>query len=234
MLILSVDTTSRAGSLALWQDGRVTHTLVGDPSRTHGERLPNEISVLLSQAGLAVKDIDLYAVVTGPGSFTGLRVGIAAVQGLALARGRQVIPIPALNAFASADEVGDGPIAVWRDAQRRQVFAAVFERTGSAIREILEPVSLPPQEVVSNWLAQDVAPSQFIGDGVETYAEVLRDAWPGSHLIVPAPPLAPIGAAIASRYPERAVAPHAIVPIYVRPPDAEIARDRLKRPADER
>lgn len=224
MLILAVDTTSRGGSLALWRDDRVAEILVGDRSRTHGERLPGEIAVLLARAGLRIGDVDLYAVVTGPGSFTGLRVGIAAVQGLALAQARRIVPVPALEAYALAPALDDGTIAVWRDAQRRQVFAAVFDRRGEEIRERLPAVSMPPAEVVHEWLARGFAPDTFIGDGVDTYPELVRDGWPGVHTIAPAPPLAPIAAAIAARRSDQAVAPHAVVPIYVRATDAELAR----------
>lgn len=228
MLILAVDTTSRTGSLAIWRDGRLTHALAGDPSRTHGERLPGDVSGLLSQAAVTVADIDLYAVVTGPGSFTGLRVGIAAVQGLALASGRKVVPIPALDAFASAPGLEDGRVAVWRDAQRQQVFAALYDRTAHEPREALAAVSRRPAEVVQDWLDRGVLPDAFIGDGVDAYAEHIRKAWPGARLVMPAPALAPIAATLAASRVHMAIAPHAVVPIYVRAADAELARERTK------
>ena len=230
MLILALDTTSRAGSLALWRDGRVSDTLIGDPTRTHGERLPAEISTLLSGADVSLKDVDLYAVVTGPGSFTGLRVGIAAVQGLALAQDRRVVAVPALDAYALAEMVEDGPVAVWRDAQRKQVFAAMFERSGRSLRALEDPVSKPPGDVVRAWSLRGMAPTVFIGDGADAYAAIVRQAWPEARLVTPAPPLAPIAATIAAERLDHASAPHAIVPIYVRATDAELARmkDRMK------
>ena len=228
MLILAVDTTSRTGSLAIWRDDRVTDTLIGDPSRTHGERLPGEIATLLSQAGLALDDVELYAVVTGPGSFTGLRVGIAAVQGLALAQGRKLVPVPALNALASSEEVGEGQVGVWRDAQRKQVFACVFERSGETLRELVPPVSIAPGDVAREWSSRAIVPAVFIGDGVDAYAAIIKQTWPEARLVRPAPPLAPLAAAMAAAHPDSAVAPHAIVPIYVRATDAELARQQRK------
>lgn len=224
MLILAVDTTSRTGSLALCRDGRVSDVHIGNGSRTHGERLPGEISVFLAHAGITLADVDLYTVVTGPGSFTGLRVGIATVQGLALAGGRKVVPVPALEAYASTCE--ESRIAVWRDAQRRQIFAAMFERHGDGLREIVAAVSLPPAEVASRWRAGLVSPEVFIGDGVEMYWDVIQRSWPEVRCITPSPPLAPAAALMACRRPDAAVAPHAIVPIYVRATDAEIAKMR--------
>ena len=136
MLILALDTTSRVGSVALARDGGVLDQQKGDPSRTHGERLPDDIGDLLERHGLTVADVDLYAVAAGPGSFTGLRVGIATIQGLALAHARPVVPVSALVALAygartsSGGPVQDaGLIAACMDAQRREVFSALYARS---------------------------------------------------------------------------------------------------------
>lgn len=224
MVILALDTTARAGSLALWRDGRVEAVLVGDASRTHGERLPGDVRALLSRAGIGIADVDLYAVLVGPGSFTGLRVGIAAVQGLAFAQARRVVGVPALEACAMADEAGDGIVGVWIDAQRGQVFAAAYERRAASLTTVSEPVARAPQEVVALWRGQAFAVDVLIGDGLDRYSEIARRAWPGARLVAPAPPLAPIAARLAAARADQAVAPHALVPIYVRPPDAELAR----------
>ncbi|HSL20691.1 MAG TPA: tRNA (adenosine(37)-N6)-threonylcarbamoyltransferase complex dimerization subunit type 1 TsaB [Vicinamibacterales bacterium] len=227
--VLALDTTSRAGSLALLQDdGRLT-MLVGDAARTHGERLPGDIAALLARAGARLSDVELFAVVNGPGSFTGLRVGIAAVQGLALAQDRRVVPVPALEAFALAEEVGNGTVGVWIDAQRRQVFAARYRKTGGTLAALGPAVSLPPDEVAARWREDGAAPETLVGGGIDLFEHVARRAWPGARIVAPAPPLAPIAARIASARPELAVPPHAIAPIYVRAADAEIVRDRSSR-----
>src|SRR5262245_33644006 len=100
MMILALETVTRRGSLALMTDGR-TASLRGDAGRTHGERLPGEILAWLRSRNRSLHDVDVFAVVSGPGSFTGLRVGMAAIQGLALAGGKRVIAIPTLEALAS-------------------------------------------------------------------------------------------------------------------------------------
>src|ERR687888_2823822 len=86
MRILALDTSTAAGSAGLAEDGRVIIARAGDGSRTHGERLPLELMTLLDDARLSLADIDRFAVAIGPGSFTGLRVGIATIQGLTLAK----------------------------------------------------------------------------------------------------------------------------------------------------
>ena len=80
MVILSLDTSSTAGSAAVVRDGRVLVERAGDPSRTHAERLPRELMDVLDAARCSLDTIDAFAVVTGPGSFTGLRVGLSTIQ----------------------------------------------------------------------------------------------------------------------------------------------------------
>ncbi|MCU1385787.1 MAG: universal bacterial protein YeaZ, partial [Acidobacteria bacterium] len=102
MRVLALDTTTRAGSAALVADDRVVDERSGDGTRTHALRLPAELLTLAEAAGWPLPTIDLYAVASGPGSFTGLRIGIATVQGLALVHRRRIVAVPALDALAHA------------------------------------------------------------------------------------------------------------------------------------
>src|SRR5471032_1379693 len=100
MRVLALDTTTRAGSVALVDDDRIVDERSGDGTRTHAERLPGELIALVDANALAWPDVDLFAVASGPGSFTGLRIGIATIQGLAFARGSRMVAVPALEALA--------------------------------------------------------------------------------------------------------------------------------------
>ena len=134
--ILAIDTTTRAGSTAVLDDHQVLIELTGDAATTHGERLPAEVARTLAAAGVALDTVDLLAVVAGPGSFTGLRVGIASMQGLAFARGLKIVPVSALEAIARQAQRGLSPartIAPWVDAHRGEVFAALY--AGSPLDE---------------------------------------------------------------------------------------------------
>src|SRR5438552_13586472 len=125
MRVLALDTTGRAGSVALIEDGRILLEQQGDASRTHGERLPGELAAL----GAAFVSIDIFAVAIGPGSFTGLRIGIATIQGLALVGKRRVAGVSALEAHAqlASRTLGVGAlVACWIDAQRGDVFSALY------------------------------------------------------------------------------------------------------------
>jgi tRNA threonylcarbamoyladenosine biosynthesis protein TsaB len=119
MIVLALDTTGRAGSAAIVQGGVVLAELSGDPAVTHGQRLPGELMRLVDDACIALEAVDLLAVAAGPGSFTGLRVGIATMQGLAVATGKPIVPISTLEALARAGfNEGDALVAPWIDAQR--------------------------------------------------------------------------------------------------------------------
>src|SRR3954465_6855724 len=102
MRVLALDTTTRAGSAALVDDDRVVGERGGDGARARALRRPGELLALAEANRWPLPTIDLYAVASGPGSFTGLRIGIATIQGLALVHGRRVAAIPVLDALAHA------------------------------------------------------------------------------------------------------------------------------------
>jgi tRNA threonylcarbamoyladenosine biosynthesis protein TsaB len=233
MLILALDTTTRAGSLAVVCDGSVLETFVGDAERTHATRLPGDILDCLARHRLGLKDIDVYGVAAGPGSFTGLRIGIATVQGLAFANGRPVVGVSALDALAESCPTSDGNPrlrAAWMDAQRGEVYACLYRAADTGWVEAAAPVVERPEAVLATWdaLAAGEA-TTFVGDGALTYGAVIELVLgQRADIVRPVPSIAP---AIAKLAGQRAAAghagpPHAIRPVYIRRPDAELARDR--------
>lgn len=244
MLTLALDSTTPAGSLAVARDGRLLAARVGDASRPHGERLPGDVLAILAEAGVALDDVELYAVATGPGAFTGLRIGIAAIQGLAFAHGRLVVGVPALDALAQSAAAGLAQgthLAAWMDAARHEVFAALYD-VGHGPGAPGEPVALEPidppsvgpaDEVLARWASRlGDAPLVCAGDGARRYRSAIDAARPGAIILDALPPLAaamiPLALVAAAR--GEAGPPHAIRPLYVRRPDAEIARDRAAAP----
>jgi len=237
LLILSLDTSSAAGSAALVRDGAVLVERAGDGSRTHGERLPRELMAILDEAGAGLDDVDRFAVSIGPGSFTGLRVGIATIQGLAMARRALVTPVSSFEALAWRARGTADAIAAWIDAHRGEVFATLFDGGGQAVLEA--PSSLPPERTIDAWAAALASRRRvrWVGDGAARYREVImaragsgsrddRDRDDGAIDVDPGRPLAGAIGIIAAAAPDRAVRPHALVPLYVRRSDAELARDR--------
>jgi tRNA threonylcarbamoyladenosine biosynthesis protein TsaB len=267
MLVLALDTTTREGSLALCRDGRLLECWRGDASLTHARRLPGDILEGLGRQGLTLADIDLFAVAAGPGSFTGLRIGIATVQGLAFAHQRLVVGVSALDALAYAaldpgateragtSAPGAGPagaegvpdrIGSWVDAQRQEVFACLYERIASGggrpsegeptaadlgdLRIVAGPVVGPPADVIAGPGWREGSDITFTGDGAVRYRNLIEESATSrpAALIERVPPLAPAICEIAVRRAARglATAPHAVRPVYIRRPDAELARGR--------
>ena len=238
MRVLALDTTTRAGSVALVEDDRIVDERRGDGARTHAARLPAEITTLVDAHHVSLSDIDLYAVASGPGSFTGLRIGIATIQGLAFVHARPVVAIPALDALAHMERADAPPgtlIATWMDAHRGEVFAALYRVTDAAafsqegLVEIEGPTVGLPAVTLARWAAQvEGLPGRFVGDGAALYAAEIRAAAPAAR-IVEAPLLAGSIARLALARRFAAVDPAAIRALYVRRPDAEIARDEKLR-----
>lgn len=236
MVVLALETATRQGSLALWIDGAVAAG-EGDPNRTHGERLPIELLDWLERHDRRPADVDLYAIISGPGSFTGLRVGVAAIQGLALATGRGVVPVPTLEAMAGTwfDAHPDDPrqIIACLDGQRGDVFVAVYRRAdaGGRIEIVGEPGVGAAADMAEPMraLAQSPPGVVLIGSGARRYADIYQARVPDVEIADVPRPLAAWAAAYAAAHPDRAVAPHALRPMYIRRPDAELARDRIRR-----
>ena len=225
MLILSLDTTTRSGSCALMRDGRVLREEAGDVSREQAGRLPGDLAVLLARESVELGDLDLLAVATGPGSFTGLRVGIATMQGLAMALGTPLIGVSALDALALIGrrwqgETDDGRVATWIDAWRGEVFAAVYEEG----RAVEAPTVAAPETLLTRLAGRPVL---FTGDGVLAYQEVIRRRC-GANARFTDPMLPALAGTVATLASAAFVAgerppPHAIQPIYVRRPDIELS-----------
>jgi tRNA threonylcarbamoyladenosine biosynthesis protein TsaB len=228
VLILALDTTTRAGSVALVRDGVVCSERQGDPARTHGQRLPGDVMAILDAAALKITDIELFAVAVGPGSFTGLRVGIATIQGLATACGRNVVPVSALDGLARTvghRMRGERLVATWMDGQRGEVFAALYDADGRTVLE--EHSAETPSATLARWRDRRTLDSvSFVGDGAVRYADAIHGVLGPAADILPASSLAGVLGLIAAENPARAVSPHAVVPLYIRRPDAELARVR--------
>ena len=234
MIVLALETATRDGSVALARDGKVIASARGDGGRPHATRLPGDALALLAPAGLTLSEVNVFAVCLGPGAFTGLRVGIAAAQGLAFSTGRPIVGISALDALGVAALGGGAASAVagvWMDAARGEVFAARYVRAPDevlGVKPMGDAVSAPPAEVAAAWTGDDATVSQWIGDGVLRYREHINN--PGG-VVEETPLLAPLVAQLGTLAARagQAGAPHVLRPIYVRPSDAELARERKAR-----
>jgi len=228
MLVLALDTTTRTGSCALARDGRVVRELASEPGVSHAEHLPGDLMTLLEKEDVALESIEVFAAATGPGSFTGMRVGIATMQGLAFAMGKPLIGVSGLDALAriAAPEMNTC-VATWVDAWRGEVYAALYEQG----REIEPPTVEHPATVLERHRQRQRV--LFIGDGAGTFELLISETL--GDLAIMADPVSPLlEVTIAQIAGDAVLAGHrpaadAIRPLYVRRTDAEIARDARPR-----
>ncbi|MBR3504635.1 MAG: tRNA (adenosine(37)-N6)-threonylcarbamoyltransferase complex dimerization subunit type 1 TsaB [Clostridia bacterium] len=232
MKILAVDTSGPYAGAALMEDGVVTHEIAACHGLTHSQTSLPMIEQALAAAGLSPADVDLFAAVTGPGSFTGVRIGVCEAKGLAHACGKKIVGVDALEALAVNAFGFPGVICPILDARRSQVYCAAFRFAGSGLPErVLPDEALPLSEFLTR-LPQDET-CLFLGDGLKAHFPAVREALGERAVSAPAS-MAYLRAAsacvIAERRAGEAVEPMALEPLYLRAPQAERERSaRLAR-----
>lgn len=164
MNILALETSTRKYSLALEIDGKVVAQKTFQLKKLLSAKVMPAIKVMLKEHGLKLEDIDAYAVGLGPGSFTGLRVGISTVKALAYGGGRPVVGISSLDVIARGAKASERHICVICDAKRGNVYSACYE-AGEALRKIGEDMLSDLQTA----LAQVKGETLFVGDGALLY-----------------------------------------------------------------
>jgi tRNA threonylcarbamoyladenosine biosynthesis protein TsaB len=222
--ILAVDSSSMTGSVALCCDEVLVAESLLNVRSTHSEKLLQQIDLLLNQAGWQLADLDVFVVVTGPGSFTGLRIGIATVKGLAQVADKPVVPVSSLQTIAMNLPLSPYPVCAFLDARKQEVYTQLFEWDRN-----LGPIAcgesavLPPQQVLDA-LTGDVA---FVGDGVLSYRQLIDDCL-GMRAHFPAAPAHQLRASHAAWLglkmwqTGQTQSAADIVPTYIRPSDAEL------------
>ncbi len=215
MRVLAFDTTTAACSVALWCDGVIEGALCDPMVHGQAEALVPNIERVLAKAGHDYSAIDRIAVTVGPGSFTGVRVGLATARGLAVATGCPIVGLATTEVLAQeAAGSGNGlPVAVAIDARRAEVYLQCFDETGRALDEV---VCLLP-EAAAQYL--DDQAWHLVGDGTARLVPFLGQSVQESALGVPN---AAVLAAIAAARP---VPDHTPGPLYVRPPDAVLPKN---------
>lgn len=221
MIVLAFESSSRSASVAIVREDTLLAQSFQNNGLTHSQTLMPMAEDLLKNAGLALRDIDLVAVTHGPGSFTGLRIGLAAAQGLAWGAGLPCLGVSSLEAAAMGIAHCDGLICAVMDARRDQVYNALFMASGGALARLTEDRALPLAEL---WGEMKKKNPILVGDGAQLCYNK-RNEEPAR--LAPAHlrhPNAWAVAALAARLPEdaRATTPRAV---YLRPSQAE--RNRL-------
>ena len=224
--MLAVDASGKSASVALVSDGELVGEMNLHAGYTHSETLLPMIDELLSATRTPIRAVDLFAVTVGPGSFTGLRIGIATVKGLAFPGNIPCVPVSTLEAAAMNLADADGVVCAALDARRDQVYAALFEgRKGKLVRLFEdEPISLAQLE---GRLAQtEGQPVRLVGDGATLVQNALGDRIPDVRLASEALrlPRASSVARVAMEHLADAIPGDQLMPRYLRLSQAERER----------
>ncbi|MCL2545481.1 MAG: tRNA (adenosine(37)-N6)-threonylcarbamoyltransferase complex dimerization subunit type 1 TsaB [Clostridia bacterium] len=228
MRVLAVDTSGPAVGVALLEGDRLLFECSLTHERTHSVWLMPAVEQALRQTERRLGDIDLFAAVAGPGSFTGVRIGVATVKSLAQVTGKPCIGIHALEALAAGAGEFSGAVCPLLDARAGQVYAAAFG-PGLPPRRLLPDAALPLAEFLERAAELD-APLLFTGDGAPIFAGAIAERFGDAARIAP-PHLcglrAGAAAVLAREAAGSAVAYGALRPLYLRAPQAE--RERAAR-----
>ena len=219
-VILALDTATPVGSVALCTAEGIVVSRYFDVGLQHSQRLFNEVEAALGATDMDVEGVRAIAVAIGPGSFTGLRIGLSAAKGLCLAANKDLVTVPTLETLAARLPFAHVPVCSVLDARKREVYAALYD-TATGV-----PVELaPPRAIAPAQLAQERAnaPTIFTGDGATAYHKLLASNPVAQFAPLPCarPDAGTIGWLALSRLEKGQTADLASVePDYLRSPDA--------------
>jgi tRNA threonylcarbamoyladenosine biosynthesis protein TsaB len=231
MKILAIETSTMLGGIA------ITDTLSGlivevrlNVKSTHSERLMTEIDHALRQAGLKVSDIDAFAVAIGPGSFTGLRIGLSTVKGFSYITGKPIVSVPTLHALAWNFPYCRYPVCTMLDARKKEIYAALFKWDNEDFIRVIDEVSIKVSRFLEESKLSLYEKIVFTGEGALLYRNKIIEVMGDKAIFATAEKMVPSPANVASIGIRKAMKrefsePVSLVPFYIRRSEAEIKRD---------
>jgi len=224
MKVLGIDTSTSCGSVGLIDDESIISEYLLNIPITHSERLLGAIGLILKEARFAIGDLDGWAISLGPGSFTGLRIGVSTVKGLALASQKPVVGVSTLDVLAYQISPTPYHICPILDARKGEVYTASYlYGEGNDLKRESVYQAIKPEELIRKIQERTI----FVGDGVRTYGDYLRNSlsslavFPPNQLNVPhGSGVAKLGLELLRKGEHLDLATFA--PLYVRPSEAEI------------
>ncbi len=221
MILFCLDTSGPVAGVALMEDGAVRYEAMAVNAFTHSQSILPMAEEAYRHTGLDIGQTDLFAVTVGPGSFTGVRIGVSTVKALAHAEGKPCVAVDALEAMAAGVQPFPGVICPIQDARAGQVYGAAFE--GGTLRRLFQDEPIKIEEFLEKTAAFG-QPMLFLGDGMPVHRDNIgrilgeRARFAPAHLAF----LRPASAAyLAWEKREEAVSYRELSPLYLRPPQAE-------------
>ncbi len=223
MIFLAVDTTTFSGSVALLKGTELLGEVNIESSVTFSERLLPAVDFLLRAHGLTIEEMEGYALAVGPGSFTGIRIGLSTVKSFAYASGKPVAPVSTLKALALKLSHPRGRlICPLLDAKKGEIFAALFETGRGELREVVRQGAYKPDQFLSLLPAHRII--FFIGNGGEAYREKIVSYFQDRARFSPRSPFIAhevglLGYALLVK--KKGLSAHQLEPLYFRKSQAE-------------
>ncbi|UCE18802.1 MAG: tRNA (adenosine(37)-N6)-threonylcarbamoyltransferase complex dimerization subunit type 1 TsaB [Gemmatimonadota bacterium] len=223
MIVLGIETATLIEGVAVVDGDRVVAEHRSHVGSTHAEHLVPTILQTLGAAGFGMKEVDGIAISIGPGSFTGLRIGLSAVKGLSLARGIPVVAVPTLDGLAYHVPFCRYSVCPILDAKRHEVYTALYRTSEGVPERLTEPRAINPEDLVT----EISEPTIFLGDGVPVYARLIREHLGSKAHFAPNHVGLPSGSAIALLghtllIEGKTVDIQSVQPFYIRKSDAEL------------
>ncbi len=230
MKLLAVNTATPRCGVAVVDEERVSAHFVIDSRQTHARQLLPLIDQTLAISGLALSDLDGFAVVRGPGSFTGLRIGISTVKGLAAACDKPLTGVSSLDALAFPFRECAEPVCALIDARKDEVYACWYRFDGDTMGKLTPEEVLAPERAAATF----DGPRLFIGTGARAYRGIIEQAaGKDARFVLPfqddirPETVAHLGLAQLRGHLTEPL--ERFAPVYIRPPDAVVARPPGRR-----
>lgn len=228
MKILALETSAKAVSAAVTEDGKILCAGYQDTGLTHSRTLMPIVEHILKNTGLTMAEMDAVAVAAGPGSFTGIRIGVAAAKGLAFAANKPIAGVSTLAAMARNVAFSDGLIICAMDARRNQIYNSLFEANAGTLTRLTDDRAISLADLLEE-LKNEFRPMTVVGDGAKLCFEYLTDN--GISCRMAPPHLVMQNAMSVALEAERLanenqlVSAQSLEPVYLRPAQA----DRLRK-----
>lgn len=223
MKILGIDTATMISGIGVVEEGRISADFRYDVKLTHSEVLLSYIDRILNDLNLKLEELNGFSISLGPGSFTGLRIGLATIKGLSFASGKPVVGVPTLDALAFLARGCKYPVVPILDAKKNQIYTAVYDtrdnrikrKTSYLVVDLIELIKKIPKEVA------------FTGPGIEMFRSELKKAMGKRAHFLRGEKILPSGAAVAHLGWEKLEQNQkedlsSLIPIYVRKSEAEL------------
>jgi tRNA threonylcarbamoyladenosine biosynthesis protein TsaB len=230
MYILGIETATRTGGVAIVSEDGVLVEYTLNIEVTHSERLMSTVDRVLKDSGLQMASMDGFGISIGPGSFTGLRIGLSTVKGLAFTTGKPVAAVPTLRALAWNSHHSRYRVCPLLDAKKKEVYSALYRYDGRDLVQDL-PESVLPLTELADRISGEVV---FTGEGARLFAEDIRRLFGSRAHIAPLAAMVPSAASVAEiallmLQDGRSTDPDTLSPLYIRRPEAELAWEKRQR-----